>query len=86
MEWKKKTSINHGKKVQSVSENVTYLPINLGKFASKAPMKLHIQMESQYGPLVFVICAKINLPTSCANCKPHAQRKGNNVSEYMIAE
>jgi len=40
-----------------------YRPSILGRFTSKAPIKLHIQVESGKGNSVLVTCASMILPT-----------------------
>jgi hypothetical protein len=57
-----------------------------GRFASTAPIMLHTHIQSQYGNGELVMWAKIILPTWCANCSPHAHRKGTNTADLMIAE
>lgn len=45
---------------------------------------LQIHIESHHGNGVLVTCAKIILPTWCANWKPHAPTNGRNRCEYSI--
>lgn len=62
----------------------THIPASLGKFASNAPTILSNHTESHIGNGPWVTCAKIILPTWCANCSPHAQRKGTNNGDCKI--
>jgi len=64
------------------------LPNNLGKFASSAPTPFHTHTQSQHGngSLPNVTCAKIILPTWCANWIPHAHKNGTKSGECTIAE
>ena len=64
------------------------LPNNLGRFASNAPTLFHIHIQSQHGngSLPNVTCARIILPTWCANWTPHAHKNGTKSGEYTIAE
>lgn len=51
-----------------------------------APIMLQIYIESHIGKGWLVTCAMIIRPTTCANCRPHAQRNGTNAGELMMSE
>ena len=54
--------------------------------ASMAPSRLRIHRASPLGNGCFVTCASIIRPTWCANCRPHAHRKGRKTLELITAE
>jgi hypothetical protein len=64
----------------------SHLPKRIGILASIAPTMVQMYIESHNGNGWLVICARIICPTTCANCRPQAQRKGTNAGELMISE
>jgi len=63
-----------------------YRPNKTGMLASMAPTILQIYIESHTGRGWLVTCARIIRPTTCANCRPQAQRKGTKAGELMMSE
>jgi hypothetical protein len=47
---------------------------------------LHIYTGSHTGKGWLVTCAMIIRPTTCANCRPQAQRNGTKTGELMMSE
>lgn len=58
------------------------IPKNLSAFASKTATIAHTQPQSQSGNGCDVTCAKIILPTWCANCKPHMHMNGKKLPVF----
>ena len=65
---------------------ISYRPKRAGILASMAPTTLQIYIGSHTGKGWLVTCARIIRPTTCANCRPQAQRNGTKTGELIMSE
>jgi hypothetical protein len=65
---------------------ISYRPKRAGILASMAPTMLQIYIGSHTGKGWLVTCARIIRPTTCANCRPQAQRNGTKIGELIMSE
>jgi len=73
--------LNGSRARKNKEKTKTYRPNILGRLTSKAPIALHIHVESSKGNSVLVTCASMILPTWCANMRPQAHKNGTSDSE-----